>query len=161
MNLKMTFRLAATIALCIFCSASSRGQQTPTKATSPVLEGSWMAGIDSGQTFRGAWSGQTSPQNPNTARGSWTLFGDENSIVLEGTWSARKTGQGWQGAWTARTARGQTISGTWQADLASFGGKTLEQMLQRTVEKEVAGFWASGRHQGNWWLQGSRERRPQ
>ena len=79
-------------------------------------------------------------------------------MVLEGTWSLRKTPQSWQGNWTARTAKVQSFSGTWTADLADFRGKTIEQILERTAEKEVAGFWKSGRYQGNWWLKGLRPR---
>ena len=51
---------------------------------------------------------------------------------------------------------GRTFSGTWQADLAGFTGKTFEDMLKRTVEQQVSGSWRSGRAQGNWWLQGSK-----
>jgi len=32
-------------------------------------------------------------------------------------------------------------------------GKTMEDMLKRTAEKQIGGSWRSGRAQGNWWLQ--------
>jgi hypothetical protein len=136
----------------------SSGQRVVKERDSPVLAGTWIATAGPTQVFRGAWSGQTSPQTPNTALGSWALFNEASEIVLEGTWSMRKTGQGWQGSWTARTSKGQSFSGTWGADLANFSGKTIEQMLESTVEKQVAGSWISGRRQGNWWLKGSRQR---
>jgi hypothetical protein len=122
---------------------------------SPVLRGSWTATADPNQIFRGAWSGQASSQNPNAARGSWTLLNEAGDILLEGTWSALKTGEGWQGTWTARPANGQSLSGTWTADAANLNAKSLAEMLKMTTTKEVAGWWRSGRYQGNWWLKGS------
>jgi hypothetical protein len=124
----------------------------------PVLTGSWTASLASGQIFRGAWSGQTSRQNLNAARGSWTLFNEAGEIILKGTWSAQKTGQGWQGIWTSRVRKGAALSGTWNADLASFSGKTIQAMLERTTEREVAGSWRTRGYQGNWWLKGSRRK---
>ncbi len=59
-----------------------------------------------------------------------------------------------QGTWKARTAKGQSFSGSWQADLPESKDQTFALLLQRTVEKEVAGFWHSGGYQGNWWLTG-------
>jgi hypothetical protein len=78
--------------------------------------------------------------------------------LMEGTWSAQKAGQGWQGAWTARAHRGAALSGTWNADLAGFSGKTIQAMLERTTEREVAGSWRTRGYQGNWWLKGSRRK---
>jgi len=121
----------------------------------PVLSGSWTASLASGQIFRGTWSAQTSRQNPNAARGSWTLLNEAGEIVLEGTWSAQKMGPGWQGTWTARALKGAALSGSWNADLPSFSGKTIQEMLARTAEKEIAGSWRTRGYQGNWWLKGS------
>jgi hypothetical protein len=121
----------------------------------PVLTGSWTASLASGQIFRGAWSGQTSWQNLNVARGSWTLFNEASEIILEGTWSAQKTGEGWQGTWTSRARKGAALFGTWNADLPSFSGKTIQAMLERTTERDVAGSWRTRGYQGNWWLKGS------
>jgi hypothetical protein len=96
----------------------------------PVPGGSWTASLASGQIFRGTWSGQTSRQNLNAARGSWTLLHEAGEIILEGTWSAQKMGQGWQGTWTSLAHRGAALSGTWNADLLSFSGKTIQAMLR-------------------------------
>jgi len=76
--------------------------------------------------------------------------------VLQGTWSAQKSAAGWQGTWSARTLQGQSVAGTWTANLADFKGKTFEDMLQRAAEKQIAGFWRSARMQGYWWLQNLR-----
>ena len=150
--------IVSTILLCTSWSATSSSHQVLPREASPVFEGTWTATTGPTQVFRGTWSAQTSPQSPNSARGSWMLLNEASEIVLQGTWSMRKMNQGWQGSWTARVAKGQTFSGTWNADLADFSGKTIERMLVRTIEKEVAGSWRSGRHQGNWWLKGSRQR---
>jgi hypothetical protein len=37
--------------------------------------------------------------------------------------------------------------------MADFNGKTLEDMLRRSAEKQIGGSWQSSRAQGNWWLQ--------
>ena len=122
---------------------------------SPVPGGSWTATAGPDQIFRGTWSGQSSSRNPNAARGSWTLLNDAGEILLEGTWSAQKTGQRWQGTLTARPVNGQTLSGTWTADVANLNGKSVAEMLISTATKEVAGSWGCGRYEGNWWLKGS------
>jgi hypothetical protein len=57
--------------------------------------------------FRGTWDGQISRQNRN-AVGSWTLLNEAGEIIMEGTWSAQKMGQGWQG-WTSRALKGGVI----------------------------------------------------
>ncbi len=127
----------------------------------PVLRGVWGATAGASGTFRGRWWAEI--EASEAASGSWTLLDDSNRIVLEGTWSARRvnapaklTVPHWQGTWTARAGAGRTFSGTWQADLAGFTGKTFEDMLKRTVEQQVSGSWRSGRAQGNWRLQGSK-----
>jgi hypothetical protein len=122
---------------------------------SPVLLGSWTASAGPSQIFRGMWSGQVSLRSPNRAIGSWTLVNDAGDVLLEGTWSAQKTGQHWQGTWTARPMKGQLLSGTWTADAASLNAESLAEMLKSTATKEVTGSWRSGRYQGNWSLKGS------
>jgi hypothetical protein len=122
---------------------------------SPVLTGSWTATVGPNRIFRGTWSAQSSSKNPNAARGSWTLLNDAGDNIMEGTWSAQKTGQGWEGTWTARPAKGQVLSGTWSADAANLNAKSFAEMLKKTATKEVAGWWRSGRYEGNWWLKGS------
>jgi hypothetical protein len=123
---------------------------------SPVFYGTWTATAGPTQVFRGTWSAQTSKHSPNTALGSWTLLNEAGEIALDGTWSAQKSALGWRGTWSARTRSGQSLSGSWNADLADFTGKAIGEMLKRTAEKQVAGSWRSGRYQGNWWLEGSR-----
>src|SRR6266404_122207 len=112
--------------------------------------GAGVAPAGASATFRGRWWAEI--EAPEAASGSWTLLDDSNRIALEGTWSARRvnaptklTVPHWQGTWTARAGAGRALSGTWQADLAGFSGKTFEDMLKRTVEQQVSGSWRSGR----------------
>lgn len=122
---------------------------------SPVFQGTWTATAGSTQVLRGTWSGQASPKSENVAQGSWTLLNEAGEIFLQGTWSAQKTAQRWQGTWTARSQNGLSFSGAWSADMADSGGNTIRDMLERTMAKEVAGSWRRGHDQGNWWLKGS------
>ena len=115
--------------------------------------GMWIA--TAGQrTFRGRWWATKDATSPNAANGSWTLLSDSNQIVLEGTWSAKKSARGWQGTWTARTGGGSPFSGSWISDVPEINAKTFADLLSATASKQVAGSWRKGRLQGGWWLQG-------
>jgi hypothetical protein len=127
---------------------------TYAQEAAPVRYGTWTASVSPSQIFRGSWSAEILPRNPNDAQGSWALFSDSGDVVLQGTWSAKKIGLHWHGTWRARTAQGQSFGGVWDADLPESKGETFGDMLTRTIEKEVAGSWQSGRNQGNWWLKG-------
>ena len=133
--------------LTLVCCALA--QETP-----GVLYGTWTATAGPSQVLRGLWSAAISARTPNTAQGSWTLLNDSGEVALSGTWSAKKTHSSWQGTWSARSAPGGSFSGTWDADISGTKDKTFVDMLSRTLEKEIAGSWLSGRHRGNWWLKG-------
>lgn len=139
-----------SLVLALFVGSCALAQEP-----SSVFRGTWTATAGPTQVLRGTWSAQTSPANQDVARGSWTLLNEAGEILLEGTWSAQKTGQGLQGTWTARPMKGQSLSGTWTVGGANLIAKSLAQMLKSTATKEVAGSWRSGRYQGNWWLKGS------
>jgi hypothetical protein len=115
--------------------------------------GSWVATAGP-RTFHGRWSAQLSAKTQDAVTGSWTLLSDSNQILLEGTWSARKSATGWQGTWSARVNSGRPFSGSWSSDLME--GKTFEDLLKQTIDKQVTGSWRSGRMLGNWWLMGPR-----
>lgn len=118
----------------------------------PVIEGSWIATFGQRQ-FRGEWSAQALGTNTNAAVGSWTLFDDGEQIVMRGTWSAEKAANRWDGSWSARVENGPVLSGTWGADPKTMAGKSFEDMLRQTAEKQIAGWWRRGAaQQGNWWL---------
>jgi len=139
--------LAATLLLS--CSALAQ--------PAPVLQGSWTASAGPSQAFRGTWSAVVSPGARNAARGSWTLLNPANQIVLRGEWSAQKGALGWRGTWSARiltgrSSPGRAFSGTWQAEITVADDQTLAAMLQRAVEKEVAGSWHIGPRAGRWSL---------
>jgi hypothetical protein len=145
----MEIKLLSFVFGLILCSCALAQQ------ASPVLLGSWTATGGPNQIFRGTWSAQVSLRSPNRSIGSWTLVNDAGDVLLEGTWSAQKTGQHWQGTWTARPMKGQLLSGTWTADAASLNVESLAEMLKSTAMKEITGSWRSGHYQGNWSLKGS------
>ena len=134
---------AATLLL----AACALAQQIP-----PALQGTWTASAGHSQFLRGSWSAQFLPGTKNAARGSLSLVSESNQVVLQGSWSAKKSTSGWRGTWSA-LIRNRTVSGTWEAAMVDFDGKTFEDMLKRTAAKQISGSWQSGRAQGNWWLQ--------
>jgi hypothetical protein len=136
--------LAVTLLLAS-CAVAQQTQST--------LHGSWIATTGPSRFLRGRWFARVLPDDKNAASGSWALVNESNQVVLEGTWSARKSTSGWRGTWSARIQKSSSISGTWDAAMADFNGKTFEDMLKRTAEKQIGGSWQSGRAQGNWWLQ--------
>jgi hypothetical protein len=143
---------------CTFCCAAvslasgvtARGQNSTNELT-----GMWTASVGNGPLMRGTWLAQVSQGTPNAASGSWSLLNDASEIVLTGRWSAWKTPKRWEGSWTARAKNGRSLSGTWSAGLGDFKGRTMQEMLELTVQKQIGGAWQSGRYQGNWWLEGS------
>ena len=144
-------------AFCVvaLCLSSAAAAQSP----SAEFTGMWKATVGNGPAMQGMWLAQVSKASTNLAQGSWSLLGDSGQVVMEGTWSARKTGREWQGSWTARAGNGRSLSGTWNAALGDFRGSTMKEMLALTMEKQIGGYWQSGRYQGNWWLEGSGNKR--
>ena len=141
---KKNWVLAVTL-LLTSCAVAQQTQST--------LEGSWIATAGPSRFLRGRWFARVLPDDKNAASGSWALVNESNQVVLEGTWSARKSTIGWRGTWSARIQKSRSVSGTWDATMADFNGKTFEDMLHQTAEKQIDGSWQSGRAQGNWWLQ--------
>lgn len=135
--------------LAVFVAFLTFGQD------SPELRGSWVATAGESRTFRGRWTGQALPGQPNALQGSWTLSDEFGKPQAWGTWSARRRGQGWAGTWSAQDQNQRQVSGTWKADGGGIGGRNLQQLIERTLATEVSGSWQSGRLQGNWWLKGS------
>ena len=134
--------LVVTLALCF----PAGGQQAPT-----TLQGGFNASAGP-VVYRGKWSAAFSPRAPNTAAGSWILLNERNDIVLQGTWSAHKSGAGWTGTWRARVERGRAYAGTWTASEPGPGSKTFVDMLRAAIKGAAAGTWATGGYGGNWRL---------
>lgn len=128
------------------------------QAPAPTLRGTWTASIGPAQAVRGTWSARL--PEANTAQGAFTVLNERNQVVLQGAWAATKSAQGWRGSWSARVAGerrpGETFTGTWQADGAP-AGRTLSELLQGTLVKEVIGSWQSRGRAGKWRLMGSRQ----
>jgi len=142
--------LAFLLTLTAVSQQSNSAQTTPPKT---ALHGTFTADAGRSAAFRGRWTGET---NRNSGSGSCVLLSDSNKIVAEGTWSAQKSAAGWRGTSTARADRGRQYSGSLQADLEGFSGRTFEDMLNQTLQKQVSGSWRSRKLAGNWWLQGTK-----
>ena len=147
-NRRRTLTGLPSVGMLILLAAGSVAAGDEPRA---VIEGSWIATFGSRQ-YRGEWSAQALANNPNAAVGSWTLFGDGNKIVLQGTWSAERAAKRWAGTWSARSQGGWSLTGTWEADAKSLTGKTFEDMLRQTGDKQIAGWWRARAASGNWWL---------
>jgi hypothetical protein len=134
--------VAAVLALCAV--ALSQGG-------SSIVQGAFTASV--GPAFyRGKWTARISPRTPNAAAGSWILLNERNDIVLQGTWSARKSATGWNGSWNARALHGGAYSGTWTASDPGATSKTFADMLQSAVKSGAAGTWRSRGYGGDWRL---------
>jgi hypothetical protein len=139
--------LAAVVALGFLPVAARADEPAP----KPVLSGGWVA-KGGARVLLGGWSAQVTAETPDAAVGSWTMTDDKGNVLMQGTWSANK-GKGWSGAWSARLANGEVVSGTWAADASRLKGcKTFGDMLKRGTEAEIAGTWRMGKARGTWWL---------
>ena len=145
----MSIAVRITALLTFVCALAQEPAQT--------LSGTWIVTAGKAQTLHGTWTGGVMPQRPDVAEGTWTLASG-GQMVVRGTWQAEKSSQGWQGHWTARTARGESLAGDWGADVEHWRGKSFQELLQLTLKEEVSGWWQIGNQQGNWWLKGSQHR---
>jgi hypothetical protein len=137
------------IALLAFvCALAQEPAQT--------LHGTWIATAGRGQTLHGTWTGSALPGRPDVAEGAWMLA-SSGRIVLHGTWRAEKKKQVWEGHWTAQTARGESVAGSWGADVEHWKGRSFQELLELTLQEEVSGWWQMSSRQGNWWLKGSQQ----
>lgn len=141
---------ACFLAMTLFADSHKLVGQEPL-----TVRGEWVATAGSLQSLRGRWIGQALASDLDVIHGSWALTSEAGKTLLTGTWSARKTGLGWQGTWSARDRFRRTLSGTWKADEPGTRGKSLQQLLEQTLEKQMSGSWRRRGLQGHWWLKGS------
>jgi hypothetical protein len=146
-------RRAAALAASLLLAAACAARAADVGAPAP-LAGTWTATAAGGRVLRGTWSAEVAAATPDVALGAWTLVDDRGTTILGGTWSARRAGKGWRGAWSARVGdSSHVLSGTWQADDRTLAGqKTFRDLLARAAETQIAGVWRLGRAHGNWWL---------
>jgi hypothetical protein len=105
--------------------------------------------------LHGTWTAQPHPDNAKAASGSWTLLNERSAVIAQGGWAADRSGPGWRGQWSARTATGQLFSGSWQAALGDLKAGTVMEMMQRTLKDQIAGSFRYGRLAGHWWIKAS------
>jgi hypothetical protein len=137
-----------------FLFALLLGSYALAQDTPAQLHGSWTATVGPTQVFRGSWTASVVSRNPNSGRGTWSLYIDADQSVMQGTWAAQKSAGEWSGTWSARTSQGRSFNGTWSSGDANLTGKTLQDMLQRAMQQEIGGNWRGGTLGGNWWLRG-------
>ena len=99
-----------------------------------MFRGSWIAtvGADSTRPFHGEWSAQALPGRPDDVQGSSWLVGPDGDVAMKGTWSARRAGRGIKGTWSARLPNGGVFSGSFEANVPGFKGKTFPDLLAAT-----------------------------
>ena len=144
----------ATLPLLMLFLVSGAAPQGNDAQRNSTYSGTWTATVGESRTLYGRWIGQTIPDDPTSAHGSWTLTGPSGKTALTGTWTARKTANGWRGTWSAKAATGSGAAGTWKADLPPDPRSTLQDFLERLSNQEIAGTWRSSRLAGSWWLRG-------
>ncbi|MBI4166369.1 MAG: hypothetical protein HY508_11610 [Acidobacteria bacterium] len=142
--------LAVSMSLLVL-SAAPQGNYAQHNS---MYSGTWTATVGESQILHGRWIGQTIPDDPTSAHGSWTMTGPGGKTAMTGTWSARKTAKGWHGTWSAKAATGSAAAGTWNAALASDPQATLQEFFQRLSNQTVDGTWRSRRLEGSWRLKG-------
>jgi len=138
---------AALAALVLLFPAGGAAADNPP----PVFEGTWIATAGP-QTFQGRWSAQALPGQPDDMQGSWSMINATGDVISKGTWSARRAKRGFAGKWSARGATGGLFTGTFEAHLPGFKGKTLQDMFAETKTNTVSGYWRMGGARGAWYL---------
>ena len=147
--LAVAVAIAAAAIVATPTAATAAGDAAPAP---PVFRGSWIAtvGADSTHPFHGDWSAQALPGRPDDVQGSWSLIGPEGDIAMKGTWSARRAKRGLKGTWSARLPNGGVLSGSFEANVPNFKGKTFTDLLTATAAAQIAGSWRMGALRGNW-----------
>ena len=142
-----TCSLAVAVAAAVIAA-------TPTTAVAaadalappPVFRGSWIAtvGANTARPFHGEWSAQALPGRPDDVQGSWSLLGPDGDVAMKGTWAARRAKRGMKGTWSARLPSGGVFSGSFEAIVPGFKGKTFQDLLAATSKAQLAGTWRMG-----------------
>lgn len=124
-------------------------------AQSKSWRGTWSASAGSGgRAFGGTWDA-TLGEDPDTAFGSWSVLDQAGTTLASGTWSARKEQKIWRGAWKARTASNQVLSGTWRAQSPLPATAHLSGLLESAIAKPASGTWSMGAASGAWSIRAS------
>ena len=110
--------------------------------------GTWSA-TAGGRALTGTWDAVENSA-ADTASGTWTLTGSSGAPLAAGAWAARKNAKNWQGRWQARTANGQTYSGTWRAQVQLSQNAPITAMFQAALNDAIQGTWQMDAASGAW-----------
>jgi hypothetical protein len=152
---------AARRALVLFATAAALAAPgTVARAAEatppPVFRGTWIATAGPTAVMHGSWSAQAIPGQLDDVQGSWSMVNDAGAVTAQGTWSAHRATRGFKGKWWARGATGGLYTGTFEAHLPGFKGKTLQDMFADTKTRQISGFWrTSGGARGAWYFKGA------
>jgi hypothetical protein len=146
----MVLVVAVVVVMVLAALVSGIGKDSNGQA-SPALQGLWTAWVGS-EAFHGKWTAVTSSRTPDWAYGAWIMQNEAGDIILQGTWSARKTGAGWKGTWSARVNSGQKYSGSWTASSPNPSSETFAGMLDAAAKERASGTWSTDQLAGSWSL---------
>ena len=120
----------------------------------PVVQAVWVA--QSGTTmFHGNVSAQALPTSGNALVGSWTLANEDWAVMMQGTWSGKKSARGWTGTWQAQVATGAAPSTERGRPSRRPASKARLSRISsaRSATFQISGYWKSrGGTSGAWWL---------
>lgn len=146
---------ASTVAIAALMFALQPIAAAAPDAAPPIFQGTWIATAGA-QVFHGDWSAQAIPGRLDDVQGSWSLVNGAGDVVAKGTWSARRARRCFRGKWSARAMSGAVYTGSFDAYLPGFKGKTLQDMFAETKAKQIAGTWRTrGGTRGNWYFKGA------
>jgi hypothetical protein len=112
------------------------------------LKGTWSAATPSGY-LGGSWTAEANQSG--AVSGTWMLQEPSGRIVMQGGWSASKSGQSWNGAWRAAVSgRTGEYSGTWASGVSLLTQSRMSEMLESALRAVVSGTWKSGSSTGSW-----------
>ena len=129
-------RVLAAFAACAVLSSGAELQGT-WSATSPrgVLAGTWTA----------------EDHQASGVTGAWTLQDASGKILLQGSWSASKSAQSWNGAWRSTVVgSGGEFAGTWTGSVSVSPQANLIEMFSSGLRAVVSGAWKAGSASGAW-----------
>ncbi|MBK9170753.1 MAG: hypothetical protein IPM24_25310 [Bryobacterales bacterium] len=118
-------------------------------AAQAAIRGTWTARM--GETvLMGAWTARRDAAGVD-GWGTWTLTEPSGKLLAEGTWSARKVLDAWEGGWMAEVKSGISQSGSWKAETELPAEAHLIRFFESAIGAIQRGeFDAVGGKSGTW-----------
>lgn len=117
-------------------------------ASGAEVQGTWSATSPRGN-LAGTWTADDHQAAGVT--GTWTLQDPSGKILLQGSWSASKSAQSWNGAWrSAVSGSAGEYAGTWTSSVAASPQANVIEMFTSALRAVVSGGWKAGSSTGAW-----------